>query len=85
VNNRKETRVKSRGKVELRRPGGAPVHGVIHDVSESGISVDSGAALKPGEFVEIDCGGLVAEAVVRHCAANGEAFRIGLQLAPNQP
>ena len=78
-------RVKSRGRVELRCEGGQSIPGIIYDVSESGISVESEAALPPGEFVEVDCGGLVAEAIVRHCASSGEAFRIGLELAPNPP
>jgi len=78
-------RVKSRGRVELRCGGGKPVPGIIRDISESGISVESEAALPLGEFVEVDCGGLVAEAVVRHCASFGDAFRIGLELAPNPP
>ena len=77
--------MKSRGRVELRCQDGMSIPGTIHDVSESGISVDSRAALPLGQFVEVDCGGLVAEAVVRHCAAVGEAFRIGLELAPSPP
>jgi hypothetical protein len=49
------------------------------------MSVESEAALAPGQPVEVDCGGLVAGAIVRHCAALDGNFRIGLELSPAPP
>jgi PilZ domain len=66
--------------VELRSADGLSIPGKIHDISESGISVESEAALAPGQSIEVDCGGLVAGAVVRHCAPQDGRFRIGLEL-----
>lgn len=82
---RKESRVKSRGVVELRVTGGNPVAGTVYDISESGLSIRSEAALPLGQPVEVDCGGLVADAVVRHCRAVDGAYRIGLELLSSPP
>jgi hypothetical protein len=82
---RREPRVKSRGAVELRDSGGNIVQGKVYDISESGLSIQSQAALTPGQPVEVDCGGLVADAVVRHCLPVDGAYRIGLELLPSPP
>ena len=82
---RKEPRIRSRGLVELRVAGGSAVTGTVHDISESGLSIRSQAAVPPGQPVEVDCSGLVADAVVRHCRLIDGAYHIGLELLPAQP
>lgn len=81
---RREPRVKSRGVVEVRVAGGNAVSVSVYDISESGLSIRSEAALPLGQPVEVDCGGLVADAIVRHCLAVDGSYRIGLELLPGQ-
>jgi len=79
---RKEERVRSRGIVRLLAADGRSISASIYDVSESGIAVDSEAALAPAQQVDIEGGGLSAAAVVKHCVAKTGGFRIGLSLLP---
>ena len=79
---RKETRIRSRGTVELCRSGHEGVAATIIDVAVSGIGVGTGVALDPGTRVDVVGAGFAAEAVVRHCTANGSGFRVGLELIP---
>ena len=76
--------MKSRGLVQLHVAGREPLSGKIHDISESGISIESQAALPSGQPVQVDCCGFVADAIVRHCAAVNDYYRIGLELLPSQ-
>jgi len=49
------------------------------DFAEGGISVMCKVAPELGELVRLDVGGLVVEGRVRHIAADGEHFRIGIE------
>ena len=77
---RKELRVRSCGLVNLLTSNGQSIPGTVRDISPSGISVQSETALEPEQVLKIDCGGMVAHAVVRHCRADRGLFRIGLEL-----
>ena len=79
---RKEQRIRSRGTIHLLVDNGRSIRVTIHDVSEFGLSVDSDVALAPDQQVEVDGGGLLAGAVVKHCRADSAGFRIGLALVP---
>ena len=69
--------------VQLHVAGREPLSGKVYDVSESGISIESHTALPSGAPVQVDCCGFVADAIVRHCAAVNDCYRIGLELLPS--
>jgi hypothetical protein len=79
---RKEDRIRSRGVIHLVVNDGRFIRATIHDISESGMSVESDVALAPELRIEVEGGGLLASAVVKHCAAHSAGFRIGLALIP---
>ncbi len=70
--------------MQLHVTGREPVPGKVYDISESGISIESHAALASGQSVQVDCCGFVANAIVRHCGDVNGHYRIGLELLPSE-
>jgi len=79
---RKEARVRSRGKVNLVAGGAGAVAGTIHDVSPSGISVVTESEIKIGTSVQIDGHGFTGHGVVKYCRQHGHSYRVGVALSP---
>ena len=75
---RKETRFRSRGPVRLVVAGGVPIPGTVYDVSESGISAEVEAEIRPGTVVRIEGEGWEGSGVVRHCTRRADVCLIGL-------
>lgn len=82
---RRESRIRSKGPVKLVAEGAVGISGAIYDVSVSGISVDTESGISPGTFVQIDGEGFAAEGVVRYCSRRGRQYRIGVALSPAAP
>lgn len=57
----------------------------VHDVSPSGICVETEIGVECGTFVILDGDGIVAEGVVRYCKAEGQRYRLGIALQSNEP
>jgi hypothetical protein len=79
---RKESRVRSRGQVHLWIDDREYIAAIIHDVSVSGLCVETDTAATPGVCVRIEGTGFTGAAIVRYCGASGPAFRLGLELLP---
>ena len=77
---RKESRVRSHGQVNLVAGGDNAVSGTIHDVSPSGISVVAESGISVGTPVKIDGDGFTGHGVVRYCRRHGQSYRIGVSL-----
>jgi hypothetical protein len=82
---RKESRIRSRGRVKLVAEGAVGISGSIYDVSISGIGVDTESGISPGTLVRIDGEGFAAEGVVRYCSRRGHLYRVGVALRPAGP
>jgi len=79
---RKESRVRSRGRVNLLAGGADAVPGTIHDVSPSGISVVAESEISVGTPVQIDGAGFTGHGIVRYCRQHGQSYRLGVALRP---
>jgi hypothetical protein len=83
-NGRAERRVKSKGEFGLLVDGRDPITAHVFDVSPSGICLETEIGLECGTSVTLDGDGLMAEGVVRYCRAEGESYRIGISLRPQE-
>jgi hypothetical protein len=83
-NGRAERRVKSKGEFGLLVDGRDPITAHVCDVSPSGICLETEIGLECGTPVMLDGEGLMAEGVVRYCRAEGESYRIGIALRPQE-
>lgn len=81
-NLRRESRVRSRGLIEIGLGGRHPIAGTIRDVSVWGIGVETRSEIPPGTAVRVIGTGFTADAIVRNCVGAGASFQIGLELLP---
>ena len=79
---RKETRVRSRGRLNLIVEGAAPISAKISDVSVTGLCVEAEEALPSGVAVRLDSVGFTAHGIVRYCGREQGGYRIGIALEP---
>jgi PilZ domain len=80
-----EQRLRSRGSVQIVTEGAQPAAAKVLDVSPSGIGIESTMALECGTAVRLDCYGVIAEGIVRHCRPvvdRYDRFVIGIALVP---
>jgi PilZ domain len=78
--NRKEVRIRSRGRMHLCVAGREDVPATLFDVSESGICVETKEGISAGTPVRIDGQGFTADGTIRYCRPLGEIYRIGVAL-----
>jgi len=79
---RKESRIRSRGPVQLWIGNQKHIPANIRDVSVCGICVETEVEVALGISVYIVGTGFHGAAMVRHCSACGPLFRLGLELVP---
>ncbi len=79
---RRESRVRSQGRVNLLAGGADAISGTIHDISPSGISVVAESGISVGTLVQIDGNGFTGQGVIRHCCRHGQGYRLGVALGP---
>jgi hypothetical protein len=79
---RKEPRIRSRGRVNLLADGADAVSATIHDVAPSGISVVAESEISVDTPVQIDGDGFTGHGVVRYCRRHGQTYRLGVELEP---
>jgi hypothetical protein len=84
-NVRAEPRVKSKGEFGLLVDGRDPITAHVYDVSLSGICLETEIGLECGTPVTLDGDGIIAEGVVRYCKLDGDRYRIGIALQPQEP
>ena len=81
-NQRVESRVRSRGRFELRMEGAEPVVATVCDISLSGICIETERKVEIGTPVRLDGDDIVADGVVRYCAFQNGLYHLGIALLP---
>jgi hypothetical protein len=81
-NRRKESRIRSKGRVNVLAEGVPHITGTIYDVSVWGIGVETDSGINTGTPVHLDGEGFAAEGIVRYCGRHGHGYRLGVELKP---
>ena len=77
---RTESRVRSKGTVNLIADGASPILGTIYDISVSGLGVQTETGIALGSSVAIDGDGFTGRGIVRYSALRGGKYRLGVEL-----